>query len=124
MGNAPSVTLDTYAHLFEERLQVRMDPAAKIEAARRNVDVRAVYAEVESLGHVRLVDLAKKLETLFRTRTVDPFLNHAVRRRRIADARMGRAAASPQKVGCLRNEASVHWLRQRGDVVTVSGTSC
>jgi integrase len=79
MGNAPSVTLDTYAHLFDERdTAVRVDPAGAIERAREAVDVRAVYAEAESLGRVGLADLAKKLEALLRTRTADPLLTMEV----------------------------------------------
>jgi integrase len=79
MGNAPSVTLDTYAHLFDERdTSARVDPAAAIQAARDAVDVRAVYAEADSLGRVGLADLAKKLEALLRTRTADPLLTMEV----------------------------------------------
>ena len=65
MGNAPAVTLDTYAHPFDERdVSVRMDPAAVIEAARNAIDVRAAYAEAEGLGRVGLAELAKKLQAL------------------------------------------------------------
>ena len=79
MGNAPSVTLDTYAHLFEERNPSRrVDPGAAVQAARERVDVRAVYAEAESLGRVGLPDLVKKLEALLRTRTADPLLTMEV----------------------------------------------
>ena len=79
MGNAPSVTLDTYAHLFDERdTSVRVDPAAVIQAAREAVDVRAVYAAAEPLGRVGLADLVKKLEALLRTRTADPLLTMEV----------------------------------------------
>lgn len=75
MGNASSVTLDTYAHLFDEvDTSGRVDPVAAIQVAREAVDVRAVYAEAESLGRVGLADLAKKLEALLRTRTADPLL--------------------------------------------------
>jgi hypothetical protein len=74
-----SVTLDTYAHLFDERdPAVRLDPAAAIEAVRSAVDVRAVYAEAKSLGRIGLADLAKKLEALLRTRTADPLLTMEV----------------------------------------------
>ena len=65
MGNAPSFTLDTYAHLFDEReMSVRIDPSEAIRGAREAVDVRAVYAEAELLGRVGLADLAKKLKAL------------------------------------------------------------
>ena len=49
MGNAPDVTLGTYAHVFEE-----LDPADRvsaveaIRAARGEFDVREMYAETES----------------------------------------------------------------------------
>jgi integrase len=75
MGNAPSVTLDTYAHLFDERDPgMRLDPAAAIEAARSAVDVRVAYAEAKSLGRIGLAELAKELEALSRTRTRTPSL--------------------------------------------------
>jgi hypothetical protein len=60
MGNAPSVTLDTYAHLFDERdASVRVDPTDAIESTRNAVEVRAAYAEAKSLGRVPLPELAK-----------------------------------------------------------------
>jgi hypothetical protein len=46
--------------------------------AREAVDVRAVYAEADSLGRVGLADLVKKLEALLRTRTADPLLTMEV----------------------------------------------
>lgn len=65
MGNAPSVTLDTYAHLFDERDPVgRVDSVAAIEAARAEVDVSEVYKEADSLGRIKLADLVTKLEAL------------------------------------------------------------
>jgi integrase len=79
MGNASSVTLDTYAHLFDERDPVgRVDAVAAIEAARAEVDVRDLYAEADSLGRVKLAELVKKLEALLRTRTADPLLTMEV----------------------------------------------
>ena len=50
VGNAPDVTLGTYAHVFEE-----FDPAARLSAveailaAREAFDVREVYAEAEAV---------------------------------------------------------------------------
>jgi hypothetical protein len=54
MGNAPDVTLGTYAHVFEE-----LDPAERVSAAeairsaREEFDVREEYAEGEGLRRVR-----------------------------------------------------------------------
>jgi hypothetical protein len=68
-------SLDTYSHLFEERDPAAMkDPAAAIEAARREFDVRDVYAEAEGAQPAIEADSASRGEALFRTRTGDPLL--------------------------------------------------
>ena len=79
MGNAPSVTLDTYGHVFEERDPgSRFDPAAAIEAARAEFDVREMYASERATSNAASVDPALKDEALFRTRTGDPLLTMEV----------------------------------------------
>ena len=75
MGNAPSVALDTYAHVFEERDTERVrDPVAAIEAAIAEFDVREEYAEEEDADSVEPRQPASDQEALLRTRTADPLL--------------------------------------------------
>ena len=75
MGNAPSVTLDTYGHVFDERDPgSRFDPAEAIEAARGEFDVREMYAGERGTTTAESVDPAPDNEALFRTRTGDPLL--------------------------------------------------
>jgi hypothetical protein len=75
MGNAPDVTLGTYAHVFEE-----LDPAARvsavdaIRAARAEFDVRERYAGSGTNEDGGTSDAASILEADARTRTGDPFI--------------------------------------------------
>jgi hypothetical protein len=79
MGNAPSVTLDTYGHVFDEHEPgSRFDPAEAIEAARAEFDVREMYAGVRGASPSEPVDPASEDEALFRTRTGDPLLTMEV----------------------------------------------
>jgi hypothetical protein len=49
MGNTPSVTLDTYGHVFDERIpDSSLDPAEAIEAGQAEFDVREMYAAREA----------------------------------------------------------------------------
>ncbi|MGH9323199.1 MAG: tyrosine-type recombinase/integrase, partial [Vicinamibacteria bacterium] len=81
MGNAPDVTLKTYAHVFEE-----FDPGARvsavdaIEAARAEFDVRGMYAEPATDEDRETGEPASVLEADARTRTADPFIT---RQRRV-----------------------------------------
>jgi hypothetical protein len=75
MGNAPSVTLDTYGHVFDERDPgSRFDSAEAIESARAEFDVREMYAGQRAASSAESVDPASEDEALFRTRTGDPLL--------------------------------------------------
>ena len=79
MGNAPSVTLDTYGHAFDEQEPgSRFDPVEAIEAARAEFDVREMYASVRGTSPTESVDPASEDEALFRTRTGDPLLTMEV----------------------------------------------
>jgi integrase len=79
MGNAPSVTLDTYGHVFDEdELGSRFDPVEAIEAARAEFDVREMFAGMRSTSPTESVDPAPEDEALFRTRTGDPLLTMEV----------------------------------------------
>jgi integrase len=79
MGNAPDVTLDTYAHVFEE-----LDPAERlsaveaIRAARGEFDVREKYAEAGTSEDAEALKAASMLEADARTRTGDPFITSEV----------------------------------------------
>jgi hypothetical protein len=79
MGNAPDVTLSTYAHVFEE-----FDPAARIsateaiETARAEFDVREMYAEPGTGEDAESRETASILEADARTRTADPFITSEV----------------------------------------------
>ena len=79
MGNAPSVTLDTYGHVFDERDPgSRLDLAEAIETARAEFDVRERYAGERGISTAESVDPASVEEALFRTRTGDPLLTMEV----------------------------------------------
>jgi hypothetical protein len=79
MGNAPDVTLGTYAHVFEE-----LDPAERIGAveaiydAREGLDVRAKHADVETGEDVTTLKPASVLEADGETRTPDPIITSDV----------------------------------------------
>ncbi len=79
MGNAPDVTLGTYAHVFEE-----LDPAERltavdaIRAAREEFDVREMYAEAGSAEEAEGRNPAPILEADARIRTADPFITSEV----------------------------------------------
>jgi hypothetical protein len=78
MGNAPDVTLGTYAHVFEE-----LDPSARvaavdaIRAARAEFDVRGKYAEARDEAETEAPDAAPGLEADGETRTPDPIITRA-----------------------------------------------
>jgi integrase len=75
MGNAPSVTLDTYGHVYDERdRNVTISPAVAIEAARAEHDVREVYAESSAGLSVKPIATASTNEALYQARTDDPLL--------------------------------------------------
>jgi hypothetical protein len=75
MGNAPSVTLDAYGHVFDERdAGSRLDPAEAIEAARAEFDVRETYADDGTNADAGHHDPASDNEALYQTRTDDPLL--------------------------------------------------
>ena len=75
MGNAPSVTLDTYAHVLEERdPSSRLDPSGAIETARAEFDVRAEYADDVCGEPAERRCPASREKALSRTRTADPLL--------------------------------------------------
>ena len=79
MGSSPSVTLDTYAHVFDERdPNTSRDPVEAIEAARVEFDVRGEYAGGVTLGDAESRDPASDQEALCRTRTGDPLLTMEV----------------------------------------------
>ena len=79
MGNAPSVTLDTYGHVFDERDPgSRFDAAEAIEAARGEFVVREMYAGEVGAPTGESVYPASDDEALFRTRTGDPLLTMEV----------------------------------------------
>lgn len=71
----PSVTLDTYAHVFDERdPSSRRDAAGAIDAARREFDVRAEYADVLCGEAGEGAEARSGTEALLRTRTADRLL--------------------------------------------------
>ena len=78
MGNAPDVTLGTYAHVFEE-----LDPAERVSAetavraAREEFDVRGEYAEGDGGEVVETAEPAPILEADAGTRTPDPISTRA-----------------------------------------------
>ena len=79
MGNAPSVTLDVYGHVFEERdPSVTVEPAEAIRSARSEFDVREEYAEAEGGEGAESRQPASDKEALLRTRTADPLLTMEV----------------------------------------------
>jgi len=79
LGNAPSVTLDTYAHVFDERdPSGRRDAGGAIEAARRGSDVRAKSAETLRPEEEEGAEAPSGREALLRTRTADPLLTMEV----------------------------------------------
>jgi integrase len=78
MGNRPSMTADTYAHVFDDLGDERMSPEGLIYAAR---DAELVRGEDAGLGVVEEPDEsepAQEAEALFRTRTGDPLLTMEV----------------------------------------------
>ncbi|RDI76056.1 hypothetical protein Gocc_0475 [Gaiella occulta] len=79
MGNAPEVTLKTYAHVFEEfDPNVRVSALEAIEAARAEFDVREMYAELGEEVTAEPPDPASILEADARIRTADPFITSEV----------------------------------------------
>ena len=79
MGNAPSVTLDTYGHVFDERdPSCRLDPAESIEAARGAYGVREMYADETLASDAESLHPASAGKALLRTRTADPLLTMEV----------------------------------------------
>lgn len=75
MGNAPSVTLDTYGHVLEERdPSVRVTPAEAIEGARSEFGVREEYARASGDEAADPPEPASTNEALYQTRTDDPLL--------------------------------------------------
>jgi integrase len=79
LGNSAAVTLDTYAHVFEE-----LDPAERLPAgdairsAREEFDVRGEYAEGEAEGVPVAAESASGLEADGETRTPDPIITSDV----------------------------------------------
>jgi integrase len=79
MGNAPSVTLDTYGHVLEDRdPSVNVTPAEAIEAARSEFGVREEYARASGDVAVDPPGPASTNEALYQTRTDDPLLTMEV----------------------------------------------
>jgi len=79
IGNAPEVTLKTYAHVFEEfDPTVRVSALEAIEAARGEFDVREMYAEPGEEVSAESPEPASILEADARTRTGDPFITSEV----------------------------------------------
>jgi len=81
LGHDPALTLGTYAHLFEEfDLGSRPDPAEAIEEARREINVREMFADLDR-GYSDVVrDPSSELQADARTRTADPFITRTPRR--------------------------------------------
>ncbi len=79
LGNSATVTLDTYAHVFEELDPVERMPATEaIWAARSEFEVREEYAETEELAVGDSPDAAPGLEADGETRTPDPIITSDV----------------------------------------------
>jgi integrase len=79
MGNAPSVTLDTYGHVLEDRdPSVNVTPAEAIEGARSEFGVREEYARASGDVAVDPPEPASTNEALYQTRTDDPLLTMEV----------------------------------------------
>lgn len=71
LGNAPEVTPNVYAHVFEEFDQAdRLSATEAIEAARAEFDVREEYAETEG-DEAESPEAASVNEGDARIRTVD-----------------------------------------------------
>ena len=79
LGHDPALTLGTYAHLFEEfDFGSRPDPAEAIEEARREINVREMFADLDR-GYSDVVrDPSSELQADARTRTADPFITSEV----------------------------------------------
>jgi integrase len=79
LGNSAAVTLDTYAHVFEELDPAERVPAVRaIRAARGGVDVRGEYAEGQGEELDGAAEPASIHEADARTRTGDPFITSEV----------------------------------------------
>ena len=79
MGNAPDVTLTTYAHVFEELDPTKRLPAAEaIGCARSELEVRGEYAELEGLEGDGAADAVALAEADGETRTPDPIITSDV----------------------------------------------
>jgi integrase len=79
LGNSVTVTLDTYAHVFEELDPAERTPAAQaIRGARGGLGVREEYAEGRGEGLDAAAEPASILEADARTRTGDPFITSEV----------------------------------------------
>jgi integrase len=78
MGNRPSMTADTYAHVFDDLGDERVGPADLIYAARDAESVRAEDAALEVVESTDESEPAQKAKALFRTRTGDPLLTMEV----------------------------------------------
>ena len=79
MGNAPSVTLDTYGHVLDDRdRSVTVTPAEAIEGARSEFGVREEYARASGDVTADPPEPASTNEALYQTRTDDPLLTMEV----------------------------------------------
>ena len=79
MGNAPDVTLGTYAHVFEELDPAQRAPATEaIRAARAEFDVRGEYAEGQREERDGAAQPAPLREADAGTRTPDPIITSDV----------------------------------------------
>jgi integrase len=79
MGNAPSVTLDTYGHVLEDRYPgVTVTPTEAIEGARSEFGVRDEYARASGDVTADPPEPASTNEALYQTRTDDPLLTMEV----------------------------------------------
>ena len=77
-GHAPTVTLDTYGHVFDELEGAdRVSADAEIRRARERVGVRFVSATSEQGAGTR-EETALESQAQYRTRTDDPFLTMEV----------------------------------------------
>ena len=77
-GHAPTMTLNTYAHVFEElKGGARLDAEAQIRVA-RVAHVPVSYPHGSRLGDGQLRKCLEIREALYRTRTDDPFLTMEV----------------------------------------------
>jgi integrase len=111
LGNSATVTLDTYAHVFDELDPAERIPAVRaIRAARGGVDVRGEYAEGQGEGLDGAAERASILEADARTRTGDPFITSEVlyQLSYVGAARsLARKRGRQPSRSCLANERTV-----------------